>query len=192
MSHSPNILKSAVWIMIIGIALSACSGSEKYKTEITQLNETLVLIDSANCQLNTLDTTTLKQSIQGLYSNLTFIAETVKDTITKDKALFLSECYACENAFKKIIAYYQPTKKELLKSKKQLSDLIHDLTINKVENSKAESFTEIEIKHAHEIINTVGAMKHSADVHISKFKKNITPLTEFVNELRAKAETDSK
>ena len=180
-------LKSFLFIGIVLVSLfSACSHSDKYAAEIKQLDSLSLLLDSAELKFRDIDTLKIYNYVKEIETNLDFIEKNNTDTIGRDFAFAISEYSLLTAPLKKINKEYAKMGEEMEESKEHISDLIHDLKINKLEEDKAALYFQDERIAANRVIRDVEIIEKITKLNLEKFEEHNPKVLKFMEEIKTK------
>lgn len=174
---------SFIGLIVLTIALFSCSNSEKYKAEIKQLDSMMVLLDSATLKINSIDTAKMAEQLIVIKQDLKTCNEYIKDTLSVDAAMMLSEYRSSAKPFDMILEKYTPHIEDLNKSKSQIKSLIHDLKIDKVDSEKIKQYIQDEIIAADKSIKDIDILENLAKIYSEKFETYKPQASEFISTL---------
>ncbi len=170
---------------------TACSTSDKYLKEVKQLESVLVIIDSSQINYKSVDTAKIRQYTAALNSNIAFVTEYNKhDTLTREQSQLVSEYSSSLRSFEVIIKQYKEVGQELLESKEQIENLIHDLKIAKIEDAKVPVYVQDELIAEARAVRTAGIIVNSSKLNSEKFEKNNPKVSELIELLKKKSNSN--
>ncbi len=157
-------------ILLIGLLFSACMNTDKYNEKVKQLDSLSLLIDSAEIKFSSIDTSKIKNYSIEISQNLRLFEKSNTNTITNETTILLAEYGRCLKCFEEINSEYSKLKNELTESKEQLENLIHDLKMDKVEETKAAGFIQEELIASSNSYQLIMAVENFYKVNLTKFE----------------------
>lgn len=141
---------------MLQLLLASCSGSG-YTKEIAALDSTKLRLDSAEAELNKLDTALLGQMYRQIENDLHFVEvfyrNMPKDSIIdKDAATILSDYRSVRKPLRSSYTKLPKLKQDIDYSQSQIENLIHDLGSNNIEKSDAQQYVKTEMTEAEKAI----------------------------------------
>lgn len=168
------------------LMFSACTNADKYAAELKELDSLSLLLDSAVIEFEAIDTVKIQKSINELTVNLDFIEKNNRDTVSRETAFLLSDYSLLRTPLQKLYKAYVKNAKELKLSQEQVKNLIHDIKVNKVEESKIATYVLDERSAIHRVSQDVEIMTILYKDHLEKFEMNNPKVLEFIETIKAK------
>lgn len=134
------------------IFVSSCS--TKYETEIAQIDDLLIRLDSAKKQLHSMDTGLVYKRIKMCDKNLSIIF-TTKDTIDKSNAFLIDDYGNVKKMYGRVAQKFPRLFEDIETIPRQLENLKTDLSKNLIEEDKAKEYMLNEGVAAESIIQII-------------------------------------
>jgi hypothetical protein len=159
------------------IFLFSCSHERLYKIDKQRLDSTLVVVQNHFLELQKIDSSQLIRAVEKYNTLKTFILSQITDTLTKDEASALYQFNESGKVLEQFQNYRVSAKKELLKSQKQLHDLIQSGTDESITPEQFMLYTQKELSASTEM---TGVFRLSQLNYVKAFQdfKNALPKVE--------------
>jgi len=170
-------------VSICFLLTTSCNKSDKYTKEIKQLDSIMIAIDSSFKILKQIDTSQAGKNLKEIKNNLKTIETNLKDTLNYENAMLLSEYRSCKKPFQIIVDKCDYYYNELNTAKKQVDNLKHDLSIEKIDASNVNSFMSNEFTYAGKTIESIHLLHTISKMYFEKFDSTKTLTSDFINSL---------
>jgi len=160
-------------IFVLAFMASSCERTH-YKQEIVTIDSLQVRLDTVALMFRRIDTAGISDLSQKFSENLGFVQQAYikkKDTIPKDVALLMSDYRTLKKPATGFYGNYQKAGEELKFSKRQLSDLKHDLQNNLLDSILVQEMLQGEMKAVGSVENSVQDLKLSSEFTKAKRAK---------------------
>lgn len=177
---------------LFAISFSSCDPKAKYKDEISKLDSTLTVLDSAEIRYRAVPA----DSISGFYAKIKLemklIAEVYEGEMDKDRAFLLSQYRDIPNFIKNFPQVYGELIRELEKSKTQIQSLKKaleegagkDSMGNKINKEYAIKYSNDECTIAAQVVAQIDKIEEKFPESLERYNELYPQLSGFFDSLR--------
>lgn len=186
-----NIFFNSAFIFIALLFLS-CDKKDKYAAEIKMLDTLQQKVNNASIDFKKIDTLMVAAKCDSIVSQLTFIQNNYKDTMTKETAIFLEEYRSIKKSLDAFMKEVKGTLEEIEYSEKQRNSLVRDLQNNLQEEEKAKKYFNDEKFAMEQLIQKMNDMSKFANENIEKYEELYPKVKKEMNKLQNTISTNNE
>ncbi len=176
------LLLTAYCLLVI-----SCKQKTDHSHEISRLDSASAITESAEKFLLSVDTVSLRATYNIVQQDLnTIMTKISSDTVQKKTALFLAEAYDQVGSIINLLSNKKFLEKAMNDSRKQISDLKHDLAEDLIEKNKSGAYIVNEINASAKISDATNRAVQRAKEAVVKLDSLKTRIVSFADSLRAK------
>lgn len=167
-------MKKKLLYFFAGLTVLICANSCKeniYHTEVATLDSLAVVLENAEKSMMSIDSVETDKAYTEIISNLKLIQSELKDTITRDDALLLSDYREIRKTLGRFNEGKNKLKSEVPFTKEQLSNLSKDLKKGLVPEDKVKEYYMVEFTEAVKLQQEMESTVTSVINSLNKYNK---------------------
>lgn len=157
-------------ISLFSLLLCSCGPGDRYKDEVNTLDSLVVSLDKAEKLFNSIDSAGARKYYENVNAGLGHISELVKDTLSRDQAMLISQFRSVKKPLKDYLQRLSVTYEEIAVTRKQLQDLSHDISKGLMPEKDIKHHVQKETELARLLINTLNMSHESMGVCMKRYE----------------------
>jgi hypothetical protein len=168
-------------------SLQSCSGDPKHPAELASADSLAKVVHTADSIFKTVDSLTVKKTLQQINYSLAYIQLNQKDTIDREEGRLLLNFYQLKRPLYVFTKHKSELSLKIVEQKQQSQNLAHDLRHNTLDAKlNIGNCLQDERRHAAPIIYSSETLVTAINEALKKFKEQYPLIESRVNALKAK------